>query len=65
MASEDEKDFAEAVVTCEGNLHDPDFSTKFQLIVDKLKRLLYKSKDWEVEVHRNVNVMLIFGVIFA
>ena len=49
MASDDdEADFAEAIVTCEGNLHDPDFSTKFQLIVDKLKRLLYKSKGWKL-----------------
>ena len=43
MASEDEKGLTEAVVTCEGNLHDPDFSTRFQVLVDKLKALLYTS----------------------
>lgn len=43
--AENESEFAEAIVTCEGNLHDPDFLTKFQLIVDKLKSLLYKSKE--------------------
>jgi len=45
MAGEDEKGLTEAVVTCEGNLHDPDFSARFQVLVDKLKALLYTSKD--------------------
>ncbi|CAG7629669.1 unnamed protein product [Allacma fusca] len=41
MAPEDERDLIEAVVTCEGNLHDPDFSDRFQSIVSKLKSILY------------------------
>jgi len=45
MATGDDLDLVEAVVTCEGNLHDPDFSERFQVLVGKLKSLIYcKSK---------------------
>ncbi|CAL8131690.1 unnamed protein product [Orchesella dallaii] len=44
MAAGDEQDLIEAVVTCEGNLHDPDFQDRFRSLVDKLKTVLYISK---------------------
>lgn len=52
--------FIEAVLTCEGNLHDPDFSTKFQVIVDNLKHLLDTSKFLKVSLPL---VLLQFNVI--
>ncbi len=51
MASEDEPSLTEAVVTCEGNLHDPDFSTRFHALVDKLKALLHTSKSGRVVLY--------------
>jgi len=43
MAPDDGTDLIEAVVTCEGNLHDPDFNDRFQILLGNLKSLLYKS----------------------
>lgn len=45
MARGDEKDLIEAVVTCEGNLHDPDFQDRFRELVTKLKSALYISSE--------------------
>lgn len=45
MAAGDEKDLIEAVVTCEGNLHDPDFQDRFRTLVDSLKTALYISSE--------------------
>lgn len=44
MAADSDGDLIETVVTCQGDLTDPDFPTKFQEIVDKLNGLLCKSK---------------------
>lgn len=46
MAAGDEQDLIEAVVTCEGNLHDPDFQDKFRTLVDSLKSALYISSEF-------------------
>lgn len=40
MASGDGRDLIEAVVTCEGNLHDADFSERFQILLGNLKKIL-------------------------
>ncbi len=42
MATGDESNLIEAVVTCEGNIHDPDFSERFQILLGNLKTLLSK-----------------------
>lgn len=44
MAADSDGDLIETVVTCEGDLGDPEFSQKFQIIVDRLNALLCKGK---------------------
>ena len=40
MAADSDGDLIETVVTCQGDLTDPDFPSKFQNIVDQLNCLL-------------------------
>lgn len=44
MAADSDGDLIETVVTCQGDLTDPDFPAKFKEIVDKLNGLLCKGK---------------------
>jgi hypothetical protein len=44
MAADSDGDLIETVVTCEGDLGDPEFPQKFQIIVDRLNALLCKGK---------------------
>lgn len=42
MAADSDGDLIQTVITCEGNLEDPEFPHKFKIIVDHLKSLLCK-----------------------
>jgi len=44
MAADSDGDLIETVVTCEGDLGDPEFPRKFEIIVDHLNTLLCKGK---------------------
>lgn len=44
MAADSDGDLIETVVTCEGDLGDPDFPRKFQVIVNRLSSLVCKGK---------------------
>ncbi|CAG0912761.1 unnamed protein product [Notodromas monacha] len=44
MTSDDADDLLEAVVVCEGNIHDPNFVNRFPGIVRKLKCILCKGR---------------------
>jgi len=44
MAADSDGELVETVVTCQGNLHDPEFPHRFQNILDRLENLLCKSK---------------------
>lgn len=44
MAADSDGDLIETVVTCEGDLGDPEFPEKLNTIVDSLKSLLSKGK---------------------
>lgn len=45
MAADSDGDLIETVVTCEGDLGDPEFPNKFKVIVDRLKYLLSKGDE--------------------
>lgn len=44
MAADSDGDLVETVITCEGNIGDPDFPNKFKVIKDCLKSLVCKGK---------------------
>lgn len=44
MAADSDGDLIETVITCEGNIGDPDFPNKFKVIKDRLKSLVCKGK---------------------
>lgn len=44
MAADSDGDLIETVVTCEGDLTDPEFPQKFEIIVDRLNALLCKGR---------------------
>jgi nuclear receptor coactivator 6 len=44
MAADSDGEVIETVVTCEGNLDDPDFSEKFDNLISQLGELLCSSK---------------------
>lgn len=44
MAADSDGDLIETVITCEGDIGDPEFPHKFQVIVDQLKSLVCKGK---------------------
>lgn len=49
MAADSDGDLIETVVTCEGDLADPEFPQKFEIIVDRLNALLCKGKSISVK----------------
>ncbi|XP_057329904.1 putative mediator of RNA polymerase II transcription subunit 26 isoform X1 [Microplitis mediator] len=52
MAADSDGDLIETVVTCEGDLGDPEFPHKFKIIVDRLKYLLSKEKGDGLKVNK-------------
>ncbi|XP_032679734.1 uncharacterized protein LOC116848066 isoform X3 [Odontomachus brunneus] len=52
MAADSDGDLIETVVTCEGDLGDPEFPEKFNTIVDSLKVLLSKEKGEDLRVDK-------------
>ncbi|KAK2588789.1 hypothetical protein KPH14_001666 [Odynerus spinipes] len=52
MAADSDGDLIETVVTCEGDLGDPEFPHKFKIIVDRLKSLLCKEKGDGLKVNK-------------
>ncbi|XP_071861221.1 uncharacterized protein isoform X2 [Bombus fervidus] len=52
MAADSDGDLIQTVVTCEGNLEDPEFPHKFKIIVDHLKSLLCKDKGDGLRVNK-------------
>ena len=46
MAADSDGDLIQTVITCEGNLEDPEFPHKFKIIVDHLKSLLCKGNSY-------------------
>ncbi|XP_076664591.1 uncharacterized protein LOC143366967 isoform X3 [Andrena cerasifolii] len=52
MAADSDGDLIETVVTCEGNLEDPEFPHKFKIIIDRLKSLLCKDKGDGLRVNK-------------
>ncbi|XP_067214697.1 serine-rich adhesin for platelets-like isoform X5 [Linepithema humile] len=52
MAADSDGDLIETVVTCEGDLGDPEFPQKFQIIVDRLNALLCKEKGNGLRVNK-------------
>ncbi|XP_017793211.1 PREDICTED: putative mediator of RNA polymerase II transcription subunit 26 [Habropoda laboriosa] len=52
MAADSDGDLIQTVVTCEGNLEDPEFPHKFKIIVDRLKSLLCKDKGDGLRVNK-------------
>lgn len=44
MAADSDGDLIETVVTCEGDLGDPEFALKFKVIVERLETLLCQGK---------------------
>lgn len=42
MAADSDGDLIETVVTCEGDIKDPEFPKKFKTIVDRLNLLICK-----------------------
>ncbi|XP_066580892.1 serine-rich adhesin for platelets-like isoform X2 [Prorops nasuta] len=52
MAADSDGDLIETVVTCEGDLGDPEFPHKFQIIVDRLKTLLHKENGDVLKVNK-------------
>lgn len=51
MAADSDGDLIETVVTCEGDLGDPEFPQKFQIIVDRLNSLLCKGELVNINLH--------------
>ncbi|KAM0724871.1 Nuclear receptor coactivator 6 [Formica fusca] len=52
MAADSDGDLIETVVTCEGDLADPEFPQKFEIIVDRLNALLCKEKGDGLRVNK-------------
>ncbi|XP_039315638.1 putative mediator of RNA polymerase II transcription subunit 26 isoform X3 [Solenopsis invicta] len=52
MAADSDGDLIETVVTCEGDLKDPEFPRKFEIIVDHLNTLLCKEKGDGLRVNK-------------
>ncbi|XP_011335997.2 uncharacterized protein LOC105278539 isoform X2 [Ooceraea biroi] len=52
MAADSDGDLIETVVTCEGDLGDPNFPQKFQVILNCLKTLLCKEKGDDLKVNK-------------
>ncbi|XP_011645750.1 uncharacterized protein LOC105432581 isoform X2 [Pogonomyrmex barbatus] len=52
MAADSDGDLIETVVTCEGDLGDPEFPRKFEIIVDHLNTLLCKEKGDGLRVNK-------------
>ncbi|XP_043516122.1 uncharacterized protein LOC122531903 isoform X3 [Frieseomelitta varia] len=52
MAADSDGDLIQTVITCEGNLEDPEFPHKFKIIVDHLKSLLCKDKGDDLRVNK-------------
>ena len=44
MAADSDGDLIETVITCEGDLGDPEFPDKFKIIVERLNTLVCKGK---------------------
>jgi len=57
MAADSDGDLIETVVTCEGDLTDPHFPQKFEIIVDRLNTLLGKGKSINVNFNNPSKTM--------
>lgn len=58
MAADSDGDLIETVVTCEGDLGDPEFPRKFEIIVDHLNTLLCKGKSSSIIY----TILIIFSI---
>lgn len=64
MAADSDGDLIETVVTCEGDLADPEFPQKFEIIVDRLNALLCKGKPIDIKFDNLNKIMCINNVFF-
>jgi len=58
MAADSDGEVIETVVTCEGNLDDPDFSEKFDNLISQLGELLCSSKLFVIDFKLPIKITL-------
>lgn len=60
MAADSDGEVIETVVTCEGNLDDPDFSEKFDNLISQLGELLCSSKLFVIDFKMQKSTVFLF-----